>query len=671
MGKRGKSLKKGDGNPIQSKRKLRDEYSPIQDDDMDDEIDAFHKQRDIIPLDVNEEDEDSDEDNEQPVFGLENIHDDDDDNDVDDEQDTGFSAKIVRQQKFLREKFGAEDDLHDDEENEEEEKPVWGGKKQNYYGVDNGDFEQKSSDDESAEEEEAEVVRLQKERAKFSTLDDYGLDDICENENNKELTFEEVSMKGNSTKRFPMEIDVADGTGTAYEEVKKDLSALSKEEQMDVLYNSAPELVGLLSELNDAHEELERKVNPLLGKVKKGEVMLEGGMRYLEIKQLLLLSYCQAITFYLLLKSEGQPVRDHPVLARLIEIKILLDKMKQLDGNLPSDFEEILNKYNGVEEVAKSGKKTSIDASDSFGKEYKPQPILVEEEEATVLYDIAKVEIVEPLKDNENKVGKHKFQNDEVGVQSMKMLKVRAALEEKLKQKGVFSSIALKTDKPRKLLKPLNGKLESYDDFDDDTVNIEGGVHGLNNGRASKLSQLAANPNKSKAISGDDDLPRRDDIGERRRKHELRVLAGAGIKSQDDAGDEDGTISDDGDVEMEDSETGDSEDDFYEQVKEKRAAKLAAKAEIYSRSSMVPSLVETETVDGKRHITYQMEKNRGLTRARKKLIKNPRKKYKLKHQKAVKSRKGQVREVRKPLGPYGGEATGINAGISRSTRFKN
>ncbi|XP_068318513.1 protein THALLO-like [Pyrus communis] len=343
--------------------------------------------------------------------------------------------------------------MHDDEENEEEEKPVWGGKKQNYYGVDNGDFEQKSSDDESVEEEESEVVRLQKERAKFSTLDDYGLDDIWENENDEELTFEEISMKGNSTKRFPVGIDLADGTGTAYEEVKKDLSAWSKAEQMDVLYYSAPELVGLLLELNDAHEELERKVNPLLGKVKKGEVMLEGGMRYLEVKELLLLSYCQAITFYLLLKSEGQPVRDHPVLACLIEIKILLNKMKQLDGNLPSHFEEILNKYNWVAAVAKS------------------------------VHDIAKVEIPESLKDNEN-------QNDEVDVQSMKMLKVRAALEEKLKQKGVFSSITPKIDKPRKLLKPLNGKLESYDDFNDDTVNIEGAIHGLNNGRASRrLSQ--------------------------------------------------------------------------------------------------------------------------------------------------------------------------------------
>jgi U3 small nucleolar RNA-associated protein 3 len=62
-------------------------------------------------------------------------------------------------------------------------------------------------------------------------------------------------------------------------------------------------------------------------KVKKGEIMMEGGIRYLEVKQLLLLAYCQAIAFYLLLKSEGQAVRDHPVLARLVEIKSVLDKV--------------------------------------------------------------------------------------------------------------------------------------------------------------------------------------------------------------------------------------------------------------------------------------------------------------------------------------------------------
>lgn len=50
-------------------------------------------------------------------------------------------------------------------------------------------------------------------------------------------------------------------------------------------------------------------------------------MHYLEVKQLLLQSYCQAITFYLLLKSEGHPVRDHPVSDRLVEISNLIRKV--------------------------------------------------------------------------------------------------------------------------------------------------------------------------------------------------------------------------------------------------------------------------------------------------------------------------------------------------------
>lgn len=87
-----------------------------------------------------------------------------------------------------------------------------------------------------------------------------------------------------------------------------------------------------------------------------------------------------------------------------------------------------------------------------------------------------------------------------------------------------------------------------------------------------------------KVVSGDDDLPKKDDIGEKRRKHELQVLARAGVESEDGAGYDIDAAESNEDVEMdEDDETEDSEDEFYKQVKQQRAAKLAAKAEIHSR----------------------------------------------------------------------------------------
>ena len=44
-------------------------------------------------------------------------------------------------------------------------------------------------------------------------------------------------------------------------------------------------------------------------------------MSYLEMKYNLLMSYCTFLTFYLLLKVEGKPVENHPVIHKLTHIK--------------------------------------------------------------------------------------------------------------------------------------------------------------------------------------------------------------------------------------------------------------------------------------------------------------------------------------------------------------
>lgn len=651
--------KKGGGSKSYQKKKdatttsRRDRYN-FSAEDMDDEIDIFHKQRDIVPLDINADSAESDEDDEMPIFNDKDIDNDETDEDGDEEEDDddeddeydgkekGFIGQLIRQQKYLKSLHGGDEDGMQDEEDDEGIKKTIVGRKHR-HGADNRNFELQSSDDEALKEEEEIAREEQREKAKLLTEEDF---DLVEDEDNEKLTFKDASDNVTSN--------------------VEDLSALSKEEQMNVLYRSAPELVDWLSELNEAHKELEFKINPFLSKVKKGEIVMEGGVRYFELKQLILLSYCQAITFYLLLKSEGQPVDHHPVIGRLEEIKELMNQTKQLDSELPVELEDILKASSVFATVVKSDNENAPMPTDS---------IAISEEQPLVSAESPEEAVVVITKDGAKKGRKVKDQKDHIGVQSSEMLKVRASLEEKLKQKGLYSQIAPKPSNSQKRSRPANGQLATYDDFDDAVV--VNGPAGLSNGLvSSKVSPFVnANLKKLKVASGDDDLPKRDAIGERRERHEKRVMAGAGVTIEDD-NDDDDQMDDlvSHEVGEEDIESGgDSENEFYKQVEKLQAAKRAAKAVTYStssRKSAVPSLPE-ETADGKRYITSQMSKNRGLTRSRNKDKKNPRKNYKLKHQKAVKNRKGQVQSIRRPNAPYSGESTGINATISRSIRFRS
>ncbi|KAK7345970.1 hypothetical protein VNO80_20483 [Phaseolus coccineus] len=676
MGKKGgrSYQKKEVKNSKTSSQYKHDTYSS---DDMDDEIDTFHKQRDIVPLNINDGTEESDEDEELPIFDVKDVDeddekDDDDDDDEDDDDDddddgNGLLAKMIRQRKYLRSKFGEGDDAIDDADEDEDEegyKLTLGGKIFS-HGAENRNFELQSSDDEAPKEEEELALQVQREKAKSLTMEDYDLVDLSGDKDNEKLTLKEASNKENEAIK-PLDEDIIFSVD--------ELNALSKEEQMNVLYRSAPELVGWLSELNEAHRQVECEINPLLSKVKTGELVMEGEVRYFELKRLILLSYCQAITFYLLLKSEGQSVRDHPITARLEEIKKLSDKMKQLDSKLPVELEDFLIGNNRLEAVLKSDNETSPMTIDSIIKNQEQPPVSAKSDEETVpcKQDMQKLG---SSKDGVQKTRKVKPQKDHIGAQSLEMLKVRASLEEKLKKKGLYSSIAPKPTNGAKRSRPVNGQLETYDDFNDDTAEVNKEARLINGSSYKKVSQfLNANMKKPKVVSGDDDLPKRDEIGERRRKHELRVLAGAGIKTEDDDdNDEDdqmgGNLGPDEVEDADDVGSGDSENEFYKQVEQLQAAKLAAKAEAYSRNTSVSSL--PEILEGKRLISSQMEKNRGLTRNRNKAKKNPRKNYKLKHKKAVKNRKGQVQSMRRPTAPYGGESSGINAAVSRSIRFKS
>lgn len=594
-------------------------------EEFDDDIDKFHKGADKIPLDLDEDSELSEGDAEEPVFNLkaegssddEDVDEDSDDHELDEEQLSGLAAKMAKQAKLIKQKTSLMDD-EEDEGNEEqgvrEKKAAWGKRKKAYYDADNADYELLSSDEEAPAEEEAEALRLQRQMAEKLRPEDFDLDMEDDEKSAEEdgSSLQEVVAKAEAegkqkSKNFLSKrrlLDASKDASILVEEVKKDVSALSKEEQMNVVMSDAPELVGLLTELRESSSELHNKIEPLLVKVKECSNGNKGGLRFLEAKRILLLSYVQSILFYLLMKSEGRSVRDHPIIARLVEIRTLLQKLQPIEDKLQSQIEQLL-----------TSSKEAIPLSEVKGHE-SPKPYV--QLPST------------PSREEENLQAPSVTDRQRPEDGPIEVPEEVPLITQRLEMDIQIPANTSQRGKP----------LAIVQSDEDDALRDIKSLHKIISNKVQKR--------KPEVISGDMDLPLREELGVRRAKLERQRVP----------------YRDDSDISEEHADG--FEDEFYQQAKRLKAAKKSAR----DKEAMIimPEPAVEEDI-GKRHITYQMEKNKGLTPHRKKLTKNPRKKYKLKHQKAVIRRKGQVREIKRPSAPYGGEATGIRTAISRSVRF--
>lgn len=127
---------------------------------------------------------------------------------------------------------------------------------------------------------------------------------------------------------------------------------------------SPSECTELLKALNDMQKKLavlKQDARVLEDKCVRGIASREqkvGGSTspasYIEMKVQLLLSYLISLTYYLLLKVKGVPVRDHPVVPRLLWIRTLIEKLKPVDQRLQYQMNKLLqwNDAKKAEEVA-------------------------------------------------------------------------------------------------------------------------------------------------------------------------------------------------------------------------------------------------------------------------------------------------------------------------------
>ncbi|KAF3774519.1 Neuroguidin [Nymphaea thermarum] len=98
------------------------------------------------------------------------------------------------------------------------------------------------------------------------------------------------------------------------------------------------------------------KVQALMEKVKENSFPTREGISYLDVKYLLLLNYCQSIIYYSLLKAKGLSVSDHPVVRRLVESRLFLEKVRPIDKKLQYQVEKLMRAANQCYKRRSDGK---------------------------------------------------------------------------------------------------------------------------------------------------------------------------------------------------------------------------------------------------------------------------------------------------------------------------
>jgi U3 small nucleolar RNA-associated protein 3 len=516
---------------------------------------------------------------------------------------------------------------------EDEDEEAWGTTKEALYGADAIETE------EQALEEEAEALRLQKKQLQAMSAADYGFDE--------------------SEWQAGAEEDKAKEMATVTEilpqlEIAKDMPAA---ERLKLLKSRYPEFEPLSKELL----ELREVHSQLLDAAKEATATALPYVPNAVTKLRAASAYIGSLTMYFALLTSTASIggdkvaalspnqlRDHPVMESLMQCRDLWQRVQVLpEDPSPAEIEE------------------------AFANEDEES-----EESAGELETIAK-----PNRKQRKAIARAQSAGGEAA-QKRKAERLQRA-EAGLADLDALLGAANTKRKPKSVIRAQD---------DDSDLGEEAPLTAAEAAEKAKrkkslrfyTSQIAQKANKRGAAGrdagGDEDVPHR----ERLRDRQARLNAEAEKRGRRPGGDGEnadlGGNSDDEDAAQARHIRETADDDvngYYDMVASKTQRKKSDKA-AYAEAQKQAALqggevVQAETVgeDGKRKISYLIEKNKGLTPHRKKENRNSRVKKRKKYD-DKKKKLASMKPVYKGgegRGGYGGELTGIKKGLVKSTKL--
>ncbi|KAI8035415.1 something about silencing protein 10 [Drosophila gunungcola] len=222
---------------------------------------------------------------------------DDDDDDDDADEDV---ADLMRDSDIE----GAEDDDRDLPNTMD-----WGSKRSTYYNTDFVDQDYSSynaQEEEQARAEEEEAKKIQLRLAKRLSEQDFQLDDVQAAAGSSEEEDEELGK---------------------IRRVTTDLTGLTPRERLQLLQKDSPELIGLTQDFQKHLAEVRDLITPVLNYVRNHDVPMVPALKYASLYHTVLTTHCSNVAFYLLLKARRSGVKFHPVVKRLVQLKLLRDQL--------------------------------------------------------------------------------------------------------------------------------------------------------------------------------------------------------------------------------------------------------------------------------------------------------------------------------------------------------
>ncbi|KAF1835484.1 hypothetical protein BDW02DRAFT_597239 [Decorospora gaudefroyi] len=623
-------------------------------EDVADSEDEFHMNRDKVLLDegpaakrlrkYQEEDKflyPSDE--EVLDAGSDEDHDDDDELDHSDAGDHS-DDDVSGQHKAA------------EEEDEDDDGAAWGASKKDYYNADAIETEQDALD------EEAEARRIQKKQLQGMTEADFGFDQD-----------EWMAQEG----------DQATEGGAIIIEVLPQIQitdSMSEEEKMKIMRTRYPEFEHISREylrLQPLHEELAAAANAAerllkahaANSGKKSRMIIQTPIAVTKYRACA--AYLAAMAMYFAVlgssaTSDSSPVialdpaelHEHPVMESLLKCQKMWTRIESLPVADP-----MVEAANG-DDLSAIEEPSPVDITDD------PAVRKITKQKKSKAQRAAEIAQAEAAARRTAKLAEA-----EQDLASLDTLTDKAALR--------------KAARKKKVAEPKLNLLNADDsDFGEETeLTAHEAAEKAKKKKSLRFytSQIVQKTNKrdaaGKDYGGDADIPRRERLRDRqerlqaeaeKRAQNLKDGPGVALDEEDGASAAEGPPPNRDDFE--------DEEGYYDMVaarsNTKKQSKLDRAAAYALAAQQGAQVVEEEVIgdDGRRVISYQIQKNKGLTPHRKKSVRNPRVKKKEKYAAKQKKLKSMTHvfdraAAAKGSANYGGELTGIKTGLVRSRKL--